>query len=175
MSKIIEKIAAYEQLIAYLETNKLLPESQSDFRRGTETLLLHLLSDIYWAVDMPSSQLTLLAFFDVSAALDTVEHEMLLKRLEISFGLSGNFLSWVSSFLSERSLCVGHEQSKSAWVHTPMISPGFGSGSRSLHHLHLRDRPSSHCHSRGLSHLCSNNIQAYIHCLVIMPLLRLWR
>src|SRR6218665_1812116 len=94
MSKIIEKIAAY-QLTAYLETNKLLPECQSGFRRShsTETLLLHLLSDIYGAVD--DSQLTLLALFDVSAAFDTVDHEILLKRLEISFGLSGNFLSWV--------------------------------------------------------------------------------
>ena len=64
MSKIIEKIAVY------LETNKLLPECQSGCRRGhsTETLLLHLLSDIYGAVD--SSQLTLLALFDVSAAFD---------------------------------------------------------------------------------------------------------
>src|SRR6218665_4004080 len=83
MSKIIEKIAAYH-LTVYLETNKLLPECQSGFRRGrsTETLLLHLLSDIYGAVD--SSQLTLLALFDVSAAFDTVDHEILLKRLEIS-------------------------------------------------------------------------------------------
>src|SRR6218665_1055967 len=69
---------------------------------------------IYGAVD--SSQLTLLALFDVSAAFDTVDHEILLKRLEISFGLSGNFLSWVGSFLSERSLCVVHGPSRSAWV-----------------------------------------------------------
>src|SRR6218665_1059925 len=94
----------------------LLPECQSGFRRGHSTemiaplvwknklKLLHLLSDIYGAV--VSSQLTLLALFDVSATFDTVDHEILLKRLEISFGLSGNFLSWVGSFLSERSLCV---------------------------------------------------------------------
>src|SRR6218665_1994028 len=44
ISKIIKKIAAC-QLTVYLETNKLLPECQSGFRRGhsTETLLLHLL------------------------------------------------------------------------------------------------------------------------------------
>src|SRR6218665_1927602 len=66
------------------------------------------------ALDIDSSQLTLLALFDVSAAFDTVDHEILRKRLEISFGLSGNFLSWVGSFLSERSLCVVHEPSRSA-------------------------------------------------------------
>src|SRR6218665_2675557 len=98
MSKIIGKIAAY-QVTVYLETNKLLPECQSGFRRGhsTETILLHLLSDIYGAVD--SSQLTLLAF-DVRAAIDIVDHEIILKWLENSFGLSGNFLSWVSASVS---------------------------------------------------------------------------
>src|SRR6218665_1590521 len=83
LSKIIERVAA-SQLIAYLEINKLLPVCQSGFRKGhsTETLLLRLLSDIYGAVDR--SRLTLLALFDVSAAFDTVDHEILLKRLQLS-------------------------------------------------------------------------------------------
>ena len=95
------KIVAYHyyQLAAYLhvEANKLLPECQSGFREGhsTETLLLRLLSDIYEAVD--SSQLTLLALFDVSAAFDTVDHKILLKRLKVSFDLSSNYLSVQSS------------------------------------------------------------------------------
>ena len=49
-------------------------------------LLLCLLSDIYGAVDR--SQLILLALFDVSAAFDTVDHEILLKRLQLSFGVA---------------------------------------------------------------------------------------
>src|SRR6218665_245107 len=146
--RLLKKIAAC-QLTVYLETNKLLPEGQSGFRRGhsTETLLLHLLSDIYGAVD--SSQLTLLPLFDVSEASDTVNHEILLKRLEISFGLSGNFLSWVGSFLSESSICV-HGPSRSA---CPLWSSS-GLWSSSLHHLHLRDRPSSHCHFCVGSYVC---------------------
>src|SRR6218665_1157051 len=118
LSKIIERVAA-SQLIAYLEINKLLPVCQSGFRKGhsTETLLLRLLSDIYGAVDR--SRLTLLALFDVSAAFDTVDHEILLKRLQLSFGLSGNFIAWLASFLSERSLCVGHGSSRSQWVPAP--------------------------------------------------------
>src|SRR6218665_1248089 len=78
VSKVIEKIIAF-QMTLYLETNNLLPVIQSGFRKGhsTETLLLRLLSDVYAAID--SSQLTLLALFDVSAAFDTVNHEILLK------------------------------------------------------------------------------------------------
>src|SRR6218665_3123903 len=101
-------VLAASQLIAYLEINKLLPVCQSGFRKGhsTETLLLRLLSDIYGAVDR--SWLTLLALFDVSTAFDTVDHEILLKRLQLSFSLSGNFLTWLASFLDGRSLCVVH-------------------------------------------------------------------
>src|SRR6218665_1153668 len=87
ISKVIKKIIAY-QLVPYLDANNLIPAIQSGFRKGhsTETLLLRLLSDIYGAIDR--SQLTLLALFDVSAAFDTVDHEILLERLQISFGVT---------------------------------------------------------------------------------------
>jgi Reverse transcriptase (RNA-dependent DNA polymerase) len=91
LSKIIEKII-FGQLMKYLNAHDLLPACQSGFRRGhsTETLLLRLLSDCYGAMDR--CQLTLLALFDVSAAFDTVDHDILLQRLSISFGLTGKFL-----------------------------------------------------------------------------------
>src|SRR6218665_3769127 len=163
MSKIIEKIAAY-QLTVYLETNKLLPECQSGFRRGhsTETLLFHLLSDIYGAVD--SSQLTLLALFDVSAAFDTVDHEILLKRLEISFGLSGNFLSWVGSFLSERSLCVVQGPSRSAWVPAPYGLPQGSVLGPLLYIIYTSEIGPLLSATSVLGHLYADDIQAYLHC-----------
>ena len=118
ISKVIEKIVAC-QLTSYLETSNLLPTIQSGFRKGhsTETLLLCLLSDIYGAIDR--SQITLLALFDVSAAFDTVDHEILSERLQITFGLSGSFLCWLESFLGERTLCVVHGPTRSPWVPTP--------------------------------------------------------
>ena len=77
MSKIIEKLVA-AQMLTYLDSNNLLPSCQSGFRKGhsTESLLLHLLSDIYGAMD--KTQLTLLALFDDSAAFDSVDHDILL-------------------------------------------------------------------------------------------------
>src|SRR6218665_746264 len=110
-------------MTSYLETNNLLPGIQSGFRKGhsTETLLLRLLSDVYAAID--SSQLTLLALFDVSAAFDTVDHEILLKRLNVSFGFSGPLLLWLRSFLSERSSCVVPGPSRSSWVPAPFGLP----------------------------------------------------
>src|SRR6218665_3889559 len=68
-------------------------------------------------------QLTLLALFDVSAAFDTVDYEILLKRLNVSFGFSGTLLLWLRSFLTERSLCVVHGSSRFSWVPAPFGLP----------------------------------------------------
>ena len=81
-------------------------------------LLVRLLSDIYGAIDR--SEVTL---FDVSAAFDTVDHQILLQRLSISFGLSGNILGWLASFLQDRSFMVAHGSTRSRWVPAPFGLP----------------------------------------------------
>ena len=70
-------------------------------RHSTETALLKVLSDILLSADQ--QQVTLLVLLDMSAAFDTVDHAILLQRLESSFGVSGGVLSWLSSFLDGRT------------------------------------------------------------------------
>ena len=41
--------------------------------------------------------------FDLSAAFDTVDHSILLRRMEISFGIRGAALEWFSSYLTGKS------------------------------------------------------------------------
>ena len=48
-------------------------------------------------------QIALLSMFDLSAAFDTVDHSILLRRLKISFGIRGAALEWFSSYLTGRS------------------------------------------------------------------------
>ena len=163
ISKVIEKVIAC-QLTSYLDTNNLLPTMQSGFRKGhsTETLLLRLLSDIYGAIDR--SQLTLLALFDVSAAFDTVDHEILLKRLKISFGVSGTFLCWLESFLHERSLCVVRGSTRSPWVSAPYGLPQGSVLGPLLYLVYTSDLTSLLASYAALAQLYADDVQAYLHC-----------
>src|SRR6218665_3794713 len=137
---------------------------QSGFRKShsTETLLLRLLSDVLGAVD--HCQLTLLALFDVSAAFDTVDHESLLQRLHLSFGVSGTLLSWLTSFLSERSKCVVHGLSRSSWVPGPYGLPQGHVLGPLLYTIYTSDIASLLASQAMLGQLYADDVQAYQHC-----------
>ena len=47
-----------------------------------------------------------LVLLDLSAAFDTLDHDILLKRLEESVGLSGLALHWMDSYIRGRSQSV---------------------------------------------------------------------
>jgi len=80
-------------------------------RHSTETSLLSTLDTIYRASDIGSS--TLLVSLDLSAAFDTIDHVTLINRLRTSFGITGSVLSWLQSYLSNRtqSVRIGHHSS----------------------------------------------------------------
>ena len=145
--------------------NNLLPIFQSGFRKGhsTETLLVRLLSDIYGAID--KSQVTLLALFDVSAAFDTVDHDILQKRLSTSFGLSGNFLDWLGSFLHDRSFSVVYGSTRTPWVPAPYGLPQGSVLGPLLYIIYTADLGSLLAASSVLSQSYADDLQAYLHCL----------
>ena len=99
--KLLELLIA-RQLISYLTYHELLPKFQSAYRRGhsTDTAVLRVLSDILKAID--KGDLTALALLDLSAAFDTVDHQILLHRLQTSFGIRDQALMWFQSYLTSR-------------------------------------------------------------------------
>ena len=51
---------------------------------------------MYHAIDEGSSAVLIL--LDLNTALDPIDHSILLKRLQISFGITGSVLDWFHSF-----------------------------------------------------------------------------
>ena len=79
---------------------------QSTYRRYhiTETALLRVNNDLLRAVDQ--HQEAVLVLLDLSSTLNTIDHETLLQRLAIRYGISDTVLSWFTSYLSRRVQAV---------------------------------------------------------------------
>ena len=99
MSKIMEKLVC-RQITGFLENNGLLPKMQSVFRRyhSTETAVLKIVSDILCTADRKDA--TFLCLLDMSAAFDTVDHYILVERLEMLLISAVRSLSESSHFFS---------------------------------------------------------------------------
>ena len=112
LSKVFEKIVL-NQLFDYLKLHNLLSHNQSAYRpaHSTETALVKVTNDILLALDR--GEITVLTLLDLSAAFDTVDHDILFSTLRHNFGISGIALSWFKSYLSNRTQTVAIENFKS--------------------------------------------------------------
>ncbi len=95
----------FNQVTGFLTQNNLLDSNQSGFRSGhsTETALLSVVEDLRLA--RTASKSSLLILLDLSAAFDTVNHQILLSTL-LRKSISGTALQWFDSYLSDRSFKV---------------------------------------------------------------------
>ena len=99
-SKIFEKLS-YSQFYSFLVNNKLLFTGQHGFRTGhsTETATYELLDRINISLD--NGFLPICVYLDLSKAFDTLDHSILLEKLN-NYGVSGPSLLWFQSYLSNR-------------------------------------------------------------------------
>ena len=102
ISKTIER-AASAQLAKYLQENGLHGPKRYAYRKyhSTETALLRVQNDLLCAID--KHQEAVLILLDYSAVLDTIDHQILIKRLH---DIVGTALQWFSSYLSGRTQSV---------------------------------------------------------------------
>ena len=114
ISKILEKVVA-SRIQSHLSSHSLSSSFQSAYRifHSTETTLLKIHNDLILAMDR--GEVTSLILLDLSAAFDTVDHSILLTRLQNWFGLDGLSLNWFTSYLSSRSQAVSINDSISAF------------------------------------------------------------
>ncbi len=68
---------------------------------STETALVKVTNDLL----MPSDEglLSVLVLLDLSAAFDTIDHQIFFQRFDNLIGIKGTALKWFKSYLSNRS------------------------------------------------------------------------
>jgi len=159
LSKLLERLAV-KQLMDYLTTANLLPQLQSGFRpcHSTETAVLKVLSDILQAIDQ--GDVTALVLLDLPATFDTVDHDILLQRLSVTYGVSPR----MAPVLPVMSVSVRPLRIKPFvnYLFGVWRSAGIGAGTTSLHRWpHLTDRKSRSVTS---PHLYADDTQVYGFC-----------
>ena len=105
ISKILEKVVA-SRLSQHKTAHGLYEPFQSAYRSGhsTETAVLRVHNDILRAID--NGNCVFLVLLDLSAAFDTISHNIILNRLSSNFGIDGDALEWIRSYLTDRSQTV---------------------------------------------------------------------
>ena len=103
-SKIYEKIIS-NRLQSYIDSKKILSNVQYGFQSNHSTYMaiLDMYSKISSAID--KDEFSIGIFVDLSKAFDTLNHDILLQKLEY-YGIRGIPLKWFKSYLSNRQQCV---------------------------------------------------------------------
>ena len=111
-SKILERLVA-NRLNNFIEKFNILNKSQYGFRANysTEMALIDLVDKIGSSLDR--SKHTIGIFLDLSKAFDTIDHTILLRKLN-RYGVRGRALVWFRSYLDNRQNYVSWQDHNSS-------------------------------------------------------------
>ena len=100
INKIMEKLM-YKRVINFLNRHKILYEFQFGFRQNhsTSLALIEIVDNIL--EDLQNGKYVAGIYLDLSKAFDTVDHKILLNKLN-HYGIRGTVLDWFSSYLENR-------------------------------------------------------------------------
>ena len=138
--KIVEK-AIFNQLVEYLESNKLLHPNHHGGRKGhsTTTALIQMYNN--WVEAMEEGKLVGVMMIDQSAAFELCDHVILIEKMKL-LGIEGTAASWMESYLagrSQRTLVDGHLSAALPLPPCSVIQGGIGSGL--LYLIYTNDLP----------------------------------
>ena len=102
LAKLLKK-SALEHLNGYFKADNLHEPFQSAYKslNSTETAIIRIMHDV--VIDMDGRKVIFIALLDLSAAFDTVDHDILLNCLHRSNNVDGKTLEWIRSNLSGRT------------------------------------------------------------------------
>ena len=95
----------HKRLVNFLTKFDLLTQDQFGFQKhkSTSDATLKLVDSLYTSLKNKSNCCAI--FLDLAKAFDTVDHKILLGKLD-RYGIRGNILNWFSSYLHRRMQCV---------------------------------------------------------------------
>lgn len=120
-SKIFEKCIA-KRLISFFERCSILCKNQYGFRRELSTVDAIIECSEFICANIEQHKHVISVFIDYSKAFDTINHEILLDKLEL-YGIRDVALSLFRSYLSGRRQCVRVGESLSGYNHLTVGVP----------------------------------------------------
>ena len=140
ISMLIKRSAA-SNIVTYAEENNLMEPNQSAYCQhfSTETSVLQVYADILKAMD--KQEINCLILLALTASFDTTDHEILLRRLEKRFYITGNVNKWIESYITKwyQHVIIGDMNTDVATsdpIKSPRAYPGLGSWPHLVHTLH---------------------------------------
>ncbi|XP_065645688.1 uncharacterized protein LOC136076146 [Hydra vulgaris] len=123
-SKLLERIM-YNRLNKYLTKNKILYNKQFGFKKNhsTDHAVIDLIN--YISDGFNNDCYTLGVFIDLSKAFDTVDHDILIEKLEL-YGVLNNNLLWFKNYLSNRKQYIVYKENETG---NKVITCGVPQGS----------------------------------------------
>ena len=119
IAKILKKLVV-STVSSYLNSHNHHNTCQSAYRPGysTETALLKVVNDLFLSLN--KGNIYVLALFDFSSAFDTIDHPILIHRLNTDFGINDTVLQWFSPYLTDHThhVSLSNHCSANAPVHS---------------------------------------------------------